>query len=199
MSQDIVQPIVDCNSAFKHQPLDLQTKSLRLIEVLPWKGDGQVRCTIKHVTTDATYTCLSYVWGPTELGSHVILLNNRPFCVRKNLWDFLSVASLNKINLGVDRRDRLTFDFSQATKSLWIDALCIDQENVSERNHQVQQMGEIYSHAQHVLAWLDQNWQMGISLAWFGQDRKSSSALQWEDINIEQLDCLLENEYWDRA
>jgi hypothetical protein len=133
MSQGIVQPIIDGDSAFKHQPPDLQTKSLRLIEVLPWKGDGQVRCTIKHVTTDATYTCLSYVWGPTEIGSHVILLNNRPFFVRKNLWDFLSVASLNKIYLGVDRRDRPTFDFSQATKSLWIDALCIDQENVSER------------------------------------------------------------------
>jgi hypothetical protein len=54
-----------------------------------------------------------------------------------------TVASLNKINLGVDRRNRPTFDFSQATKSLWIDALCIDQENVSERYHQVQQMGEI--------------------------------------------------------
>jgi hypothetical protein len=63
----------------------------------------------------------------------------------------------------------------------------------------VQQMGEIYSYAQHVLAWLGQDRQMAISLAWFGHDRKSSSALQWEDINIEQLDCLLENEYWDRA
>jgi hypothetical protein len=185
MSQGIVQPIIDGDSAFKHQPPDLQTKSLRLIEVLPSNGDGQIRCTIKHVTTDATYTCLSYVWGPTELDSHVILLNNRPFFVRKNLWDFLSVASLNKINL----------DFSQATKSLWIDVLCIDQENLSERNHQVQQMGEIYSHAQHVLAWLGQDRQMAISLTWFGHDRKSSSALQWEDINIEQLDCLLENEY----
>jgi hypothetical protein len=187
MSQDIVQPIVDSNSAFKNQPLDLQTKLLRLIEVLPWKGDGQVRCTIKHVTTDATYTCLSYVWDPTELGSHVILLNNRPFFVRKNLWDFLSVASLNKINLAVDRRDRFTFDFSQATKSLWIDALCIDQENVSERNHQVQQMGEIYSYAQHVLAWL-------------GHDQRTATFLRYPFFSLaEYLDYFWNNEYWHRA
>jgi hypothetical protein len=44
-----------------------------------------------------------------------------------------------------------------ADKLLWIDALCIDQENVIERNHQVQQMGEIFSRASNVLAWLGSN------------------------------------------
>jgi hypothetical protein len=36
----------------------------------------------------------------------------------------------------------------------WIDALCIDQENHIERNHQVERMGRIYSAAERVYAWL---------------------------------------------
>jgi hypothetical protein len=37
---------------------------------------------------------------------------------------------------------------------IWVDALCIDQENLKERNFQVQQMGSIYRNAAFVFAWL---------------------------------------------
>ena len=37
---------------------------------------------------------------------------------------------------------------------MWIDALCIDQSSVEERNHQVGQMGVIYRKASSVIAWL---------------------------------------------
>lgn len=36
----------------------------------------------------------------------------------------------------------------------WIDAVCIDQDNTTERNHQVDLMAEIYQHAKHVIVWL---------------------------------------------
>lgn len=36
----------------------------------------------------------------------------------------------------------------------WIDAICIDQSNIAERNHQVSRMREIYSKASLVLVWL---------------------------------------------
>lgn len=36
----------------------------------------------------------------------------------------------------------------------WIDAICIQQEDVDERNHQVRMMGRIYERAAFVLAWL---------------------------------------------
>lgn len=39
-------------------------------------------------------------------------------------------------------------------KYLWIDALCIDQGNIPERNHQVAQMTSIYSNAEEVIVWL---------------------------------------------
>jgi hypothetical protein len=37
---------------------------------------------------------------------------------------------------------------------LWIDAICIDQENDKERGYQVQQMGSIYRKAEQVVVWL---------------------------------------------
>jgi hypothetical protein len=186
MSQHTLQSIVDEDSAFAHQPLDLRTKSLRLIEVLPSNGDDLVMCTVRHVTTDATYTCLSYVWGPPEDGSRIIMLNDRPFLIRKNLWDFLSVASSDQGNLGVSCSLYPSFDLLQATKSLWIDALCIDQSNVTERNHQVQQMGDIYSHARQVIAWM-------------GHDREIAKSFACSWLDIKNMDLFWNNEYWHRA
>lgn len=40
---------------------------------------------------------------------------------------------------------------------LWIDAICIDQQNTIERNHQVAQMRDIYSKATRVIVWLGDN------------------------------------------
>lgn len=42
-------------------------------------------------------------------------------------------------------------------RALWIDALCIDQANHEERNHQVQMMSRIYSCAQQVCVWLGED------------------------------------------
>lgn len=40
------------------------------------------------------------------------------------------------------------------TRVLWVDAVCINQQNIDERNHQVMQMGEIYRRASKVVVWL---------------------------------------------
>jgi hypothetical protein len=57
--------------------------------------------------------------------------------VRKNLFEFLEIAT----ELYPDER-------------LWIDALCIRQDDTTEKNHQVERMGLIYYSATEVLVWL---------------------------------------------
>jgi hypothetical protein len=42
----------------------------------------------------------------------------------------------------------------EQTLMLWTDKICINQDNLSERNAQVQRMGETYSQAEEVLIWL---------------------------------------------
>lgn len=39
-------------------------------------------------------------------------------------------------------------------RTFWIDAICIDQDDPSERNHQVQMMSRIYTRAKEVCIWL---------------------------------------------
>lgn len=42
-------------------------------------------------------------------------------------------------------------------RKIWIDALCINQDDVLERNEQVRLMGEIYSRCSRVIVWLGQD------------------------------------------
>ncbi|KAE8444971.1 hypothetical protein EG329_014099 [Mollisiaceae sp. DMI_Dod_QoI] len=83
------------------------------------------------------FKALSYTWGIPSDPHHTIYLNRYPFQVRQNLW------------LALERFRRLG-----ETLVMWIDAICIDQSNELERNHQVSRMKEIYEKADEVLVWL---------------------------------------------
>jgi hypothetical protein len=141
-SSDILPPPKHELKPFTYAPLDHQKASLRLIRVLEAKSsEGYIQCEIRHATIEDSYICLSYVWGD-ELAGHTIILGNQHFRIRNNLYSFLVTTT---------QKRRLLENW------LWIDALSIDQTNVEERNHQVQQMGLIFSRAREVLAWLGDN------------------------------------------
>lgn len=124
---------------FKHDPLDHERVSIRVIRVLPTRSEqGYIQCTMRHTDIEDQYECLSYVWGDPSSKHHRILINGRVFWVRDNLWNFLSVAASESRHHSFD---------------LWIDAICIDQDNVLERNHQVRYMGKIYKSAVGIIAW----------------------------------------------
>lgn len=109
-------------------------------------NDGYIQCSITHTTTSARYTCLSYRWGELDISKqHSIVINGRLCLVRENLVNFLHVMR------STAPRDDPIFD---PMTGYWIDALSIDQENTAEKNHQVAQMGSIYSHAEKVHVWL---------------------------------------------
>lgn len=144
---------------FKYEPLDHSQPSIRLVHILPMLSpEGLVQCQISHASIQSTYFCLSYVWDillPRESfgitrdpNERVIMMNGHPLRIRKNLFDFLCMARHNatRTEWSLERLD-LQIPF-------WIDALCIDQMNLKERNHQVAQMGYIYSQASCVHIWL---------------------------------------------
>jgi hypothetical protein len=67
----------------------------------------------------------------------VISIDGQTCSVRENLWLALYHLRLN-----------------DTSRVLWIDALCIDQSDIRERNHQVAQMDKVFKHAKRVLVWL---------------------------------------------
>ncbi|KAK4902104.1 hypothetical protein LTR27_001006 [Elasticomyces elasticus] len=122
---------------------ELEPGHIRLVQILPkeQKGKSTVCCRIRHhrLHEKFQYIALSYAWGaPDQVRS--IRLNGHRLCVRENLWAFLHQARES---------------CGPCPSWYWIDAICINQANNTERTHQVNLMSRIYSGAKRVLVWLD--------------------------------------------
>ncbi|KAK5709704.1 hypothetical protein LTR17_019523 [Elasticomyces elasticus] len=118
----------------------LRTDEIRLIRLLPSLADNKVRCetSVASLHECPEYMALSYTWGAPP-DDHVIDFNGREIPIRKNLWRFL------------DQVRNLSTDWPP---QIWIDSLCIDQSNASEKTRQINQMGRIYYQARKVVVWL---------------------------------------------
>jgi hypothetical protein len=112
--------------------------TIRLLEIQPGRQPEALRCRLVEfsLSTDPVYSAISYEWGISNVYV-TISLNNKPFGIRPNLWAFL-----------MHIRD------PELTKVVWVDAVCINQNDMTERGAQVAMMGEIYNRAQSVLIWL---------------------------------------------
>ncbi|KAH8587916.1 heterokaryon incompatibility protein-domain-containing protein [Bisporella sp. PMI_857] len=97
-------------------------------------GDWKPR---KEDSNTTHYEALSYEWGDPKGPGHKIILNGQLFKVRENLFQALTCLRS-----------------TGATESLWIDTICINQEDVQEQNHQVRIMDSIYRLARRVRVWI---------------------------------------------
>jgi hypothetical protein len=172
----VATTVADDRKTFHHEPLDHAKASIRLLQILPELTDeGHVQCQLRHYDLYAhipdgshpvgrspvrnahrLYTCLSYTWGDSSR-TCPIMINDGLYFVHQNLQDFLQYARRQfDLDGGLKLDQRLLFlePFFIRKPLLWIDAICINQSDVTEKNHQVQQMGEIYSTAALVLMWL---------------------------------------------
>jgi len=123
---------------FPYLPLQPHSPLIRVVRLEPGSFDSPIQCRLHHVDLDTRpkYEALSYVWGdpdatiPIELEAH-------SFPVTKNLECALRYLR-----------------YPDTVRILWIDAICIDQKNIPERNQQVQRMGRIYQSASKVILWV---------------------------------------------
>ena len=133
-----------------HTPLDLEREQIRLVRLEDWSQDYELRCSIEVFDRARcpAYVAVSYVWG-TDAPSIKLRANGKFMLLRHNLASFLRVITNNKLCIrGPDH------EIPYRPLFLWIDQICIDQDSVAERNHQVQLMGAIYRHAERVVSWL---------------------------------------------
>ncbi|KAL9112231.1 MAG: hypothetical protein Q9227_003349 [Pyrenula ochraceoflavens] len=90
------------------------------------------------------YEALSWCWGTEETDCAIIIRfqDRRPY--KKKVSKELALALKYLRN-------------ADAERTLWIDALCINQADYEERNHQVQMMSLIYTQATQVCVWLGED------------------------------------------
>ncbi|KAF2127107.1 hypothetical protein P153DRAFT_296025 [Dothidotthia symphoricarpi CBS 119687] len=132
--------ISDSTNQYQYSRLNYKLgQQIRLVDVLPGKRSDPVRCEMLHVNLDddPDYEAVSYTWA-TEEGddskSKIIYFpNDESIQVTKNCE-----AVFRQL-----RGRRLARRF-------WVDAVCIDQNNVNERNHQVGLMDKIFAQASNV-------------------------------------------------
>jgi len=128
---------------YPYQPLDMSRNEIRLIKVCqPDDSSGLIACTIEHTSLDSApeYEALSYTWSDSDESSQPcgsLLIDGHKISVTRNLS-----AAVREIFLAVPG------------KAFWVDALCINQMDVAERNSQVSKMKTIYKTASRVVTWL---------------------------------------------
>ena len=175
---------------FVHEALDLGRPTIRVLQIVPSSSRG-IKCILKHVPRhEHDYVCLSYMWK-SKYKDLFISVNGKLLKIRGNLWRFLELASQLNIH-----------DW------LWVDAICIDQGNIQERNHQVQQMAEIYRQAKHVLVYPgDISWRVRLATKLLIHKKSPEGVRSSEDRWAYELGSLLRcdlspvtrKRYWERT
>ena len=137
-------------------PLDLEDE-FRLVEIQPGKPDDAICCHLftARVSDKPKYEALSYTWGNPDdkqtieckgaagdQDGHLLVTQN-------------CAAALRRLRL------------EDSPRTVWIDSICINQTELTEKNHQLELMAQIYTQAERVVIHLGES----------GGD--SDSAIDW--------------------
>ncbi|VUC25990.1 unnamed protein product [Clonostachys rosea] len=114
---------------------------IRLIDLHPGQEADALSFDLYEANLDhePSYVALSYEWK-AKTGTIPVLCCDRTLLITPNLK-----AALRKIRS------------QEKVRTLWVDAVCINQEDVEERTSQVQLMTRIYKEAKEVLMWLGED------------------------------------------
>ncbi|KAK3359616.1 heterokaryon incompatibility protein-domain-containing protein [Lasiosphaeria hispida] len=157
-------------SAYKYEPLPSPT-SIRLLQLQYNRATDEIRCSLHpfELKDAPPYHALSYTWGYpltpfSELprstsfrklnslrkaahAAHRIRSDSRYFPISCDGQTMLITANLHDALRNMKRR-------APGLKYLWVDAVCVNQENLFERNAQVAMMAKTFIAATSVIVWL---------------------------------------------
>ncbi|RYP22315.1 hypothetical protein DL767_009072 [Monosporascus sp. MG133] len=165
-----------------YRKLDCTTREIRLLELEPGRRSATIKARLRHVTLTSrpTYEALSYTWGsPTD---------RRPMSL--DGFDVTVTANLSTALQHLRYEDR--------PRVLWVDALCINQNDKDERREQVLIMRDIYEAATKVLAWLGQASEDSDLAMDLVDKGKADKILQRPSHESSAFENLCSRPYWTR-
>ncbi|KAI9170633.1 Heterokaryon incompatibility protein [Paramyrothecium foliicola] len=111
---------------------------IRILYIEPGSGTSMIHATLKSLSLSERprYDALTYTWGDMA-GAKRIYVNENKIAITGNLHQAL-------VNM---RHPRDTI-------ALWVDQICIDQQNLAEKSNQIPLMTTIYNRARTVRMWL---------------------------------------------
>ncbi|KAI1735500.1 heterokaryon incompatibility protein-domain-containing protein, partial [Xylaria scruposa] len=176
---------MDASSSYSYMPLKA-TNEVRLMNLLPSQDSSPISVEIFHVMLDYNpqYEALSYAWGLKDDAFHV-LAGSAKIAISTNLHEALQHLRS-----------------TQHKRTLWIDALCIDQNNDKERSQQISLMRDIYRTASKVIIWLGarcSSSDRALKFLEFLSQHWPSDCDPESDEDWEALDELFARPWWSRA
>ncbi|KAF2454331.1 heterokaryon incompatibility protein-domain-containing protein [Lineolata rhizophorae] len=166
-----------------YDALDQPSEQIRVVTVHPGDFADPIVCDLQLVFLDDKpyYEALSYVCGESS-ATRSIILDGRIKQVAVKLEQ-----ALRRLR----KRDR--------PRIMWIDAICINQEDKEEKGHQVALMGRIYSCTAEAVLWLehDADLENTNSEGLPAEDEVNEIALHGDERDKELLDSIYFNEPLD--
>ncbi|KAK0643168.1 heterokaryon incompatibility protein-domain-containing protein [Cercophora newfieldiana] len=166
---------------FVYSPLDTSRDCTRLVAIEPSQNvTSPLRCRLTHVNFSdrPRYQALSYMWGDESI-KRPIFVDGKSFYVGKNLFDALHFLRHRK-----------------SGRFFWVDALCINQSDIQEKNRQIRIMPHIYFRATKVLIWL------GTKETLRRHSEQSASLYtkyaEEQSMQLDAIKQLARDEYWQR-
>ncbi|KAL2678692.1 hypothetical protein Neosp_009443 [[Neocosmospora] mangrovei] len=131
---------------FQYRGLGQQDQPIRLVTILPGSETQPISLELHHTIMSQepppAYEALSYVWGTPDDGVAIsVAYSDNPYQSTLTVGQNLFVALQH-----LRRADK--------PRTMWIDAVCINQEDIAERSSQVRNMGNVYRLASRVVVWL---------------------------------------------
>jgi hypothetical protein len=124
---------------FPFPPLQDRNHELRLLTIYPDRQEAVIECSLACTSLDIqlpAYEAVSCTWGQATR-DWMIVVNDLPFGVSENV-----VAALRALR------------YQSKTRTLWMEATCVDQYNFAERSSQLQLKGQTFERAVCVIVWL---------------------------------------------
>ena len=133
-----MDPILSRNP-YSELPLNGRSTCIRVLDLTPgtWNEDLQGTPRIVDLYSRPKYEALSYTWGNGNEREAIFLGHGCQLQITYNL--FTALKRLRNLC---------------SIRTVWADAVCINQSDAGEKSQQVPLMGEIYKTAENVLIWL---------------------------------------------
>jgi hypothetical protein len=194
---------------YDYVPFEDSSKHIRLLELLPSRCPNMpIESIIRHypINRCPPFVALSYEWGPCRNETY-ITIDLKRHKVRENLFwalralrEHFRKSGATKIPKKRKRGRRKNVKGESQTPLVWIDAICIHQEDLLERGQQVKMMSRIYRQATMVHVWLGR----GNSLCYDAIDYLANlprKLVGWSfpsEATYKALESLLSLGYWKR-
>ena len=140
-SMQLPNPARSSTQTYQYLPLKHE-RDIRLLYLLPGSDGAPLSCSLSIVSLSElpVYEAISYTWGEPIFSASIECFSKGQLPITENLSKAL-----------------FHMRFADRIRVLWVDAICINQQDLVERSHQVTLLRDTFERAENVIVWLGED------------------------------------------